>query len=52
MVNNYIKDDIRKNKMFRFRCIVLKATFNNTIVSKIYHGGQFYWWRKPVEYPE
>jgi predicted MPP superfamily phosphohydrolase len=29
--------------------IVFNATFNN--MSVIYHGGDFYWWRKP-EYSE
>ena len=29
--------------------IVFNATFNN--MSVIYHGGHFFWWRKP-EYPE
>ena len=29
--------------------MVLNATFNN--ISVIYHGSQFYWWRRP-EYPE
>ena len=29
--------------------MVFNATFNN--ISVIYHGGQFYWWRK-LEYPE
>jgi len=29
--------------------MMFNATFNN--ISVKYHGGQFYWWRKP-EYPE
>jgi hypothetical protein len=28
--------------------MVFNATFNNI---QLYHGSQFYWWRKP-EYPE
>jgi hypothetical protein len=30
------------------RAMVFNATFNNI---SMYHGGQFYWWKKP-EYPE
>jgi hypothetical protein len=36
-----------KNNCYRF--VVFNVTFNN--ISVIYHGGQFYWWRKP-KYPE
>ena len=32
-----------------FSVMMFNATFNN--ISVIYHGGQFYWWRK-LEYPE
>ena len=31
--------------------MVFNATFNNISVTKVYRGGQFYWWRK-TEYPE
>ena len=34
-------------KSFRVRVMVFNATFNNI---QLYHGGQFYWWRKS-EYP-
>jgi hypothetical protein len=30
--------------------MVFNATFNNISINK-YHGGRFYWWRKP-ECPE
>jgi len=31
-------------KMVRFKFMVFKATFNTI---SLYHGDQFYWWRKP-----
>jgi len=40
---------ISKEKWVGAWFMVFSVTFSN--ISAIYHGSQFYWWRKP-EYPE
>ena len=47
-MNEYFLKSRDGNRLVWF--MVFNDTFNNISVI-LYHGGQFYWWRKP-EYPE